>query len=120
MDTILNEHSMELLVSVITFVVGWIWRRYVSKKQRQTIAMQALEAAVHDTWIESVRLLKRKAEDGKISGAERESLRINTTYNARSIAKAQGVDLLKELGEYNVPVIIHNIINERKRQGSDD
>lgn len=114
MDSLLNEHSVELLLALVSAVVGMVYRWKVSKEARRSVAVQALEVGIHHAWEDLGRALKEKAKDGKYSAEERSDLYDKAVMHARAIAKKEGVSIISELGRYYIPVLVREIINKRK------
>ena len=81
----------------------------------RTIAINALIAGVQISWDSIVRDLKDKSADGQLTEQERLEAQARATSKAMTIAKNQGIDLLKVFAKEEVPALIHRIIARRKK-----
>ena len=112
----INEHMMELIVTVIGAVVAALYRWRIARAIREEEAMRALAAGVEEAWVAFGKSLKQKATDGKLTSEEQEDLRRFAIQRAAEIARSRGVDLLKIFGRRFLPHLLRSIVEGRKRK----
>ena len=105
------------VLSILGLATSWLVTRILRDRvmsAERRVAYDALAAAVQLEWEVSVRDLKFKAEDGKLTADERRAALSRAMKAAIGIAGKQGVDLLKVVAAEEVPALIHRIIAARK------
>lgn len=85
------------------------------RQRRFQRAIQVLEAGVEETYRTYVGALKAGRADGKLTPEERRRARELALTRARAIARNQGVDLIREIGEPFVDLWIAKLVKRLKR-----
>jgi len=115
LDVLTSETVMTLAVTLLggawSLVKASAWFRTL-KERRYKKALLALEAAVEEVYREYVRALK-EAGDG-LTPEEQEFARKYARTRAIEMARAQGVDLVQELGVDFINLWISRLVKKLK------
>ncbi|HRZ81084.1 MAG TPA: hypothetical protein P5069_01430 [Candidatus Hydrogenedentes bacterium] len=105
--------ALSLLGAAWTFFRSgeWIQQR---RRARLTRALRTLEAAILEVYEEYVRGLKEGAADGHLTIEERRHARRLARDRAVALARAQGVDLIRDLGGDSLDLWIARLIRRMK------
>ncbi len=87
---------------------------YPELTARFSAALESLEAAVEATYRDYVEALKAASDDGRLTPDERAHARALARDRAVAIARANGVDLLRELGEDYLDLWIARLVRKLK------
>jgi hypothetical protein len=85
------------------------------RSQRLRRALQWIGLAVTDTYETYVRTLKAGRADGKLTPEERRTARRRALERAIALARQDGLDLLRELGEPRLRFWIERTVQRQKR-----
>lgn len=88
-----------------------------ARNRRYYRAVEALEAAVEETYRTYVQAIKAASADGKLSADERRHARELARERAIEFGRTVGVDVLRELGAHYIDLWISRLINRAKRGG---
>jgi len=105
------------VMSILGLLASWLIARILRDKvmtEQRRVAADALIAGVQIAWDDLVREVKDNTKDGKLSEDERLAAQAMATSKAMTIAKNQGLDLLKVIAAEEIPALIHKIIARRK------
>jgi hypothetical protein len=101
--------------------LGAIWTLFKSSECYQRIrgkksdqALQVLESAVEETYRTYVQAIKAARADGRLSGEEKKQARQLAKERAFALAKQQGLDLLRLLGNDNIDLWLTKSVNRLK------
>lgn len=113
----LAEQALNYLWKLIIPVAfAWLLKKAHDKEALQS-AIRALEAGVTDAWVNFVRELKAKAQDGKLSAEEKKEAATWARNKAMEIAKGPGKRVLVSLGELGMNALIEKIVKKNKAGG---
>lgn len=119
---ILNSEAGLTLVSA---VVGGAWTVFRSSEwyrrrteRRYHKAIEALEAAVEQTYRSYVRAIKASRSDGKLTPEEMRRARQLARETAIAFGRSQGVDVLRELGAEYIDLWIARLVRRLKSPGA--
>lgn len=104
-----------LFTAVWTFFRSRSWFQQ-AKRSRYRRALQAVEAAVEETYRGYVRDIKHAREDGRLTDVEIRRARNRARERAISLARRDGADLFTELGEDFIDYWITRSVNKLKRR----
>jgi len=117
-EMVMSEFSVSLAMTVL----GAVWTFFKStewyeklQKRKYFKAMQALEAAVEETYRTYVREIKNSRMDGQLTEDERKQARDLARNRAAELAHAEGLDIMRELGDNYMDLWIQKIVNKLKR-----
>jgi vacuolar-type H+-ATPase subunit E/Vma4 len=84
------------------------------RRRRFQAAIQALEAGVEETYRTYVQALKESRADGRLTPEECRRARERARERAIEIARAQGLNLLRELGPEYLDLWIARLVKKLK------
>jgi hypothetical protein len=120
MDNVLNS---EQGLTMVATVLGTFWAFVQSSKlftqmrtRKYYRAVEALEAAVEQTYRTYVRAIKDAREDGKLTDDEQRNARALARQSAVEFGERQGVDVLKELGSEYLDLWIARLVKKLKAE----
>ncbi len=93
--------------------IDWIAER---RHARHNTALMAVEAGVEHSYQTYVKAVKAARSDGKLSSEERKHARALAQETALRVGRAQGVNVVQELGREFLPVWITRMVGELKRR----
>ena len=118
-ESLLNSDTGLALAATI---FGSIWALFkasewgrILRRERYREALQALEAAVDETYHEYVEAIKNSREDGQLTADEKRRARLAAREKAIIIARERGVELLDTIGRHHVDTWIAKIVKRLKR-----
>ncbi len=118
--SILNALTSEVALAVTATVVGGVWAAVKTsswferlRRRRVEQALLALEAAVEEVYREYVQALK-EAGSGTLTPEEQQQARAYARRRALEIGRAQGIDLLRELGADYLDLWISRLVKKLK------
>ena len=114
LDLLARDEVQTIVLSLVSLLAGLLLRWQAVKKWRLEKLVQALEAAVRETYEEYVRQHKLAAADGKLTDEERQAAMRLAITRAREIAARDGIDLLKYYAKEYLPVLVEKIIGKQK------
>lgn len=100
---------------IVPLGFAWIVKK-VHDKEALKAAIRALEAGVNDAWVHFVSDLKKKAEDGKLTAAEKVDARTWAKNKAMEIATGSGKRVLVSLGQLGLNALIEKIVRRNKSE----
>ena len=111
----------EFGVSLVVTVLGAVWTFFKSsewyeklRKRKYFKAMEALEAAVEETYRTYVREIKNSRMDGQLTDDERKQARELARNRAMELAHTDGVEVIRELGDNYMDLWIQKIVKKLK------
>jgi hypothetical protein len=114
--------GIDLGVTVLGTVLGGLWAtfkasdRYQRMEQRRfRQALLALESGVERTYQAYVKAIKAGRADGRLTEEEKARARSMARMRAIKLAREEGIDLLRTIGEDYIDVWIGRLIGRRKR-----
>jgi hypothetical protein len=117
----LQSMGFDLGLTVLGTVLGGLWTGFKASdrfrrlhRRRYRKALLALESGVERTYQAYVKAIKAGRSDGRLTEEEKARARAMARMRAVKLAKAEGVDLLRTIGEDYVDVWIGRIIGRRK------
>ena len=109
-------------ITLLGTVLGGLWTLFKSselferiRRRRFRRALNALEGAVEETYQSYVKSIKASREDGRLTEAEKRQARRLAQERAKSIARKQGINLLRELGEDYLDLWTTKLVQRLKR-----
>ena len=118
----LERMGIDLGMTIVGTVVGGLWSgfkasdRYQRWQQRRyRVALLALEAGVERTYQAYVKAIKAGRADGRLTEEEKSRARSMARMRAIKLAREEGIDLLRTIGEDYIDVWIARLIGKRKR-----
>jgi len=115
--------TTEAGITLLGAIMGAIWTLFKGgacygrlRRRRHLRALQALEAAVEETYRTYVESLKASRPGGRLTPEERRRAREMARDRAIAIARKEGIDLLRELGEDMISVWIAKLVKRLKRR----
>jgi len=109
-----SDAFIALVVALILAVIGIIRKRQGDRANANSVALEAVEVGVRDTYEYYVRDLKQAAADGKLTESERLEAQRRALKRATDYAAAQGVVLTKVYTEEYLPVLIERVVGAFK------
>lgn len=116
--------GMDMGVTVLGTVLGALWTCFKSselygrmQRQRYRKALLALESGVDRTYQVYVKAIKAGRVDGRLTEEEKSRARSMARARAVKLAREEGFDLLRTIGEEYVDVWINRVIGRRKFRG---
>ncbi|MBI2434156.1 MAG: hypothetical protein HYV26_14965 [Candidatus Hydrogenedentes bacterium] len=116
-----NLFTDDTLLTAAAAVVGLVWSLVKGSEQFQRLrdqraqrAVQVLEAAVEETYRTYVQTIKAARADGKLTPEERRRARELARARAYAIARTEGIDLLRDLGERFLDLWIAKLVKRLK------
>ena len=114
-----SEPVLGVLCSVLAALWGFFkssawWDRL--RRRRFGKALRAIEAGVEQTYRTYVRAIKEARADGKLTDEERETARSLAREAAIAYGRAEGIDVLRELGEDYVDLWVAKVLARLKRR----
>jgi hypothetical protein len=113
----------ETVLTAIAAVLGALWTLFKSsdwferlRQRRFFMAVQAMEAAVEDTYRAYVRSIKKGRADGKLTPREKARARRRAKQQALRLGKTRGIDVARELGEEYLDLWVSRLVNRQKQQ----
>ncbi len=113
----------ELLITVIGAALGAVWTFFKStemfqriRSRRYRLAIEAIEAAVEETYRDYVSAIKESRPDGKLLPGEKRRARERAKERALAIGRNTGVDVLQEVGAHRLDVLTTKTVNDFKRR----
>jgi len=99
---------------------AWTWFKsseWLARRRNEGLerALLTLESAVEQTYRCYVRAIKEGRADGKLTSAERVKARTMARERALAIARTEGIDLLRLLGEEHLDLWISKVVRGLKR-----
>jgi hypothetical protein len=115
------ESDTGITIVAGTVGVAWTWFKGLDwfaqrRHDRHTIALMAIEAGVEHSFQTYVKAIKAARSDGKLTPEERKHARALAQQTALRIGRAQGVNVVRELGCEFLPVWISRMVREVKRR----
>lgn len=117
MQVLTSEAGLSLAITVF----GSIWTAFKTsgvlkgkKKKKYRQALRVLEAGVAQTFQTYTEAIKAGREDGKLTEEEKKHARRLARDKARAIARREGLDLVKILGEDYLDVWIRKLVHKLK------
>ncbi len=114
--------GIDVGVTVLGTVLGGLWAtfkasdRYQRMEQRRfRQALLALESGVERTYQAYVKAIKAGRADGRLTEEEKARARSMARMRAIKLAREEGIDLLRTIGEDYIDVWIGRLIGRRKR-----
>lgn len=118
----LQAMGFDLGVTLIGTIVGGLWSGFKAsdwyqarQRRRYQQALRALEAGVERTYQAYVKAIKAGRSDGRLTEQEKARARSMARMRAVKLAKTDGIDLLRTVGEDYVDLWIGRIVGRRKR-----
>jgi hypothetical protein len=118
MENVLNSDQG---LTMVATVLGAVWTFLQSSKvfsqmrsRRYYRAVEALEAAVEQTYRTYVRAIKEAREDGKLTDDEQRNARALARQTAVEFGERQGVDVIRELGSEYLDLWIARLLKKLK------
>ena len=109
-------------LTVVGTVVATVWTGFKGsdryqrwQQQRFRKGLLALEAGVERTYQAYVKAIKAGRSDGRLTEDEKARARSMARGRAVKLAREEGIDLLRTIGEDYVDVWIARLIGKRKR-----
>ena len=108
------------ILVAIGSVVPFVWKYLLAKSQtlRDWLDKSQLDeiaiGAATETWESMVRDMKSKADDGKLTSAEKKEAMKTALGTFKDLAKDQGVKAAKDLAEPLIKGLIEKAINRLK------
>ncbi len=93
--------------------VDWFAQR---RNDRHNVALMAVEAGVEHSFQTYVKAIKAARADGKLTLEERKHARALAQATALRVGRAQGVNVVHELGREFLPLWITRMVGELKRR----
>ena len=122
--TLSNVLVSEPGLALVSAVLGAIWTLFRSgewyrrvQSQRNSKALQALEAGVELTYRTYVQAIKEARADGKLTPEEMREARQRARDAAIEFGRTQGIDVLRELGGEYIDLWIAKLV-KRLKQGA--
>ncbi len=120
MDALLES---EVGLTIVCAAVGSVWTAFKSmewiakrRHDRHNTALMAVEAGVEHSFQTYVKSIKAARTDGKLTAQERRHARALAQETALRVGRAQGVNVVRELGREFLPVWISRMVGELKRR----
>lgn len=115
--------TSEIGITIVGGAIGIAWTGFKSldwieqrRQDRHTVALMAIEAGVEHSFQTYVRAIKAARANGKLTQDERKHARALAWNAAIRMGRAQGVNVVRELGHDFVPVWISRMVRELKRR----
>lgn len=102
-----------LAAAIWTAVQSTAWFAQI-KQNRFARALTILEAGIEDTYRTYVQALKAARADGKLTAEEKQEARRRARDRALEIARAEGVDLVRELGPAFIELFLSKLVVKMK------
>lgn len=109
-------------ITLLGTVLGGLWTLFKSselferiRRRRFRRTLDALEGAVSETYQGYVKSIKASREDGRLTEAEKRQARRLAQERAGSIARKQGINLLREIGEDYLDLWTAKMVQKLKR-----
>jgi hypothetical protein len=116
MEAFMNSpYLTPAVLAIIGAVFAWIKRRELVRKHDLEVAVAALESGVTETYQCYVKGLK--AENGKLTEAQKDEAREMAYRLAKSIALEQGVSLWKYYSPRLAKALIEKFVHRAKATG---
>lgn len=119
--TIVDILQSEATLTAGVTVLGAFWTLFKSgdwlqarRRRRLREALKALEAAVEATYREYVCAWKEKNPNGSLTPEEQAAARQYARERAVAIARARGIDLMRELGAEYIDLWTGRIVRKLK------
>lgn len=119
--SIMNLLQSEAALTVCVSLLGAVWTVFKSsdwlesqRRKRLREALRSLEAAVEATYREYVRALKERNPGGGLTLEEQAQARQYAREQAIAIARARGIDLLRELGAEYIELWTSRLVRKLK------
>ena len=120
--SILQLLGSEPSITILGSLLGGAWALFKSTECYERIrhrrfqrALHALETAVEETYRAYVANIKASREDGQLTDAEKRRARSIARERALRIARKDGVNLLRELGEDYLDAWMAKLVRKWKR-----
>jgi len=117
-----QEMGVDMGITVLGTVVGGLWTCFKSseqfgrlKRRRYRKALLALESGVERTYQAYVKAIKAGRADGHLTEEEKARARSMARARAVKLAREEGIDLLRTIGEDYIDVWISRMIARRRR-----
>lgn len=110
-----NEVVLGYILAGIVAVVGIVKKKYATKLERYEKGVLFLETGCKEVWDETVKDLKKNAQDGKLTKDERKKAFETAKAKAVSYAKEDGWNLLKIVADQAIPAIVDRILKSKKK-----
>ena len=111
-DTLLTLAGA-LAAAIWTVVQSTTW--YACFKQNRFVrALTILEAGIEETYRTYVQALKAARADGKLTAEEKQEARTRARDRALELARAEGVDLIRELGPAFIELYLSKLVGKMK------
>lgn len=114
-------HS-EPVLTLLGTVLGGLWAFFKTsdwfgrlRRRRYYRAIDALEAGVEAAYREYVRAIKEGRADGKLTEDEKRRARRIALDKAIGIARRDGIDLIRTLGEEYLDLWLDRLVTRRKK-----
>ena len=108
-------------LTLLGTVLGGFWTLFKSsewwarrRRRRFSKGLNVLEAAVEETFRTYVRAIKASRADGKLTEAEKRRARELASQCAARIARRQGLDVARELGDDFLDLWIAKLVKKLK------
>ena len=110
-------------LAVVGAAIGSVWAAFKGsdwfaqrRHDRHNTALMAVEAGVEHSFQTYVKAIKAARTDGKLTAEERKHARALAQETALRVGRAQGVNVVRELGREFLPVWISRMVGELKRR----
>lgn len=114
----------EMGITIVGALMAFLWTTFKSmdclarrRHDRHTIALMAIEAGVEHSFQTYVKAIKAARGDGKLTHQERKHAQALALNTAIRVGRAQGINVVRELGREFLPVWISRMVRELKRRG---
>ena len=120
----LQEMGIDLGMTVVGSVVGTLWAGFKASDRyqrwqlrRYQKALLALESGVERTYQSYVKAIKAGRSDGRLTEEEKSRARSMARMRAMKLAREEGIDLIRTIGEDYLDLWISRIIGKKKHGG---
>jgi hypothetical protein len=119
---VIEGMGIELGLTIVGMVAGTLWTGFKAsdryqrwRGRRYQKGVLALESGVERTYQAYVKAIKAGRSDGRLTEEEKSRARSMARMRAIKLAKSDGIDLLRTIGEDYVDLWIGRLIQKRKR-----
>jgi len=125
-----DDAVVDALLKVLVLAVGIAWAYYkvmfklvdepadTATKRIKKRVVETIQQVVEGLYVETVRDLKAKTEDGKLSQKDIQNLQSTAWERTQEKLKAEGVELAKVVAKEFFPAVLSKIITLAKKGGS--
>jgi len=116
------ETALPLILKGIGVLLGlgltWLVAKVIKKfnlNEAEQNAIEALAAGVNDVYLNYVKDLKAKAEDGKLTDEEKKAAKTMAINKAKQLASGSGKKLIATMAEERLGTWVDKLVNKAKK-----